>query len=214
MSIQVLCSRLREITLKVPAYSHLDVCYYEDEHKIDHKYILMCSSSFTMAMGKYLNAKGRVGANFLLDPLVKGSDLELLLTVNGVGDVVFHWIGHSKLQLPNIAVSSSIKYSMKEIEDAITAFIATPLLHPGSGNAGTFTGNGASNPPPGFIRAPTVVPPQEEIKIRTLPRTGESFCDCGGRKAGYKDREKHGHAQWCRVQGMIFSHYGEDGTGD
>jgi hypothetical protein len=28
---------------------------------------------------------------------------------------------------------------------------------------------------------------------------GGSVCDCGGRKAGYSDQEKHGHAHWCSV---------------
>jgi hypothetical protein len=119
--------------------------------------------------GLFLNLNGQISSQFLLDPTLKSLDVQALFTFD------------------NRAGSA----------DVTCHFVGHGKLHlPGIANS--------SGMKYGLVDLELSVAqylkthlPTGAYPIVTKYEIMKSRCDCGGRKAGYRDDELHGHAQWC-----------------
>jgi hypothetical protein len=157
---------------------------YASSHEAYCSYVILYNRSFSSgtALDVHTTAMGgRVDYAALASPKVK-NDIFLLLRVNDYSQDITYFDKFDQVNFRIFAGMVDGKfYGLPDIKAAVNTWLI-------SAHNQFSTGIGISPKSASYIPS-----------VSDLPLLAISVCDCGGRKAGYSDQEKHGHAHWCSV---------------
>lgn len=177
MTLHRLQGALRSLILNSTVWSAYDDISYSDDSIPDLHYVLLARDSVRVQLNQYLDSRLKISSMFLMSAVIATPDIQALFTIDNKNNIVMHFVGHSKLHLPGITISSAIKYDITDIEMSCKQLITKQQL------------------PAGVVTTADIDEPVKRLDLTDVI----SLCDCGAHKCGYKDTELHGHSRWCRV---------------